>query len=1182
MICAEIATALVTGDQGRGSTKVLLDNQCSKSIFRNKRLLHNIRTAPSPLNFFGINSDKDGLTVNQCGEVLGFGTVYYSPHALANVLSWSQHKDDCDLEFDSSNDRFLATTASGTTYAFICEDGLYQCDFAKTRPPYRVPSAAASFPTVAENMNQFTVRQQKDAAKARELSHRLGQMPASTLSTLLPTVLNLPVTLHDVSRAEQIYGPNEAHIKGRTVRRKTPTVNTERLPRSSPTEQVLFTDIMYVEGHAFLVSVVSPLELTLVDYLGHRFKKGTRAVESLRQPLKNQISTIEKQGFVVTMMLSDGEGAISALQSESTVPLNPAGAGSHVPKIERKIREIKEYCRAILHSLPYDLPGALIQYLVYFAVSRINLVPHVNGPSSVPPREAFLGIKTDFNKDIRFGFGDYVQATDMYSNNTMEERTTSAIALCPVGNREGTGKFYKLSSGKTISANNFTILPTPDLVIAQLNALARATRSDPTKPLEFFFGDNLIEGPDSHLGVENTDLNDRILSHQDDTVIRADELDEDPDIIHEETLADLQDLNLVFDPERFTSESASEPDTQAANIDDQVDSHQSTEEQEAAAAPDINPNPTSSIPDRRSNRQRYNTHQLSNIPSNRKVHFDHRYSARAQLPDHKIFSYNIVHCFNISVKQALDKDPDKALSAIFKELSQLVAKKVWLPASEELKKRKKAIRSFMFLKDKFRADGSFDKLKARLVAGGNMQDRTALLYEVISSPTASVPALFLVAAIAAQERRHVVTADITGAFLNADISHQEILMELDPIMSAILLKIDPSYNSHLGPNGCIKVVLKKALYGCIESSKLWFDLLSATLMQAGFVRNAVEECVFNKTTSTGEQITVVIYVDDLFITCKNKDAIDDLIALLESKFESVTSNHGTKHSYLGMVWDFDTDGQVKVSMEGYVEDLLKLAGTTSSVSTPAADELFKVRDAPKLDKKTSESFHTLTAKLLYLAKRTRPDILLAVSFLTTRVSSPDTDDWSKLQRCLKYLHGTRHIGIIFRAASGILSIEAFIDAAYGVHSDGKSHSGMVIMLSFGPFLAKSTKQRLVTRSSTEAEIVAFSDNCSPVIWSRDFLIAQGYDMPPAKVYQDNMSSMALELRGASKSDKTRHVNIRYFWVKDRIDNNEISVEYKPTDEMIADVLTKPLQGKKFTDLRDKLLNYSFLVQSVPQ
>ena len=138
------------------------------------------------------------------------------------------------------------------------------------------------------------------------------------------------------------------------------------------------------------------------------------------------------------------------------------------------------------------------------------------------------------------------------------------------------------------------------------------------------------------------------------------------------------------------------------------------------------------------------------------------------------------------------------------------------------------------------------------------------------------------------------------------------------------------------------------------------------------------------------------------------------------------------------------------------------------------------------------------------------------------------------------------------------------------------------MLSFGPFLAKSTKQRLVTRSSTEAEIVAFSDNCSPVIRSRDFLIAQSYDMPPAKVYQDNMSSMALELRGASKSDKTRHVNIRYFWVKDRIDNNEISVEYKPTDEMIADVLTKPLQGKKFTDLRDKLLNYSFLVQSVPQ
>jgi len=146
-------------------------------------------------------------------------------------------------------------------------------------------------------------------------------------------------------------------------------------------------------------------------------------------------------------------------------------------------------------------------------------------------------------------------------------------------------------------------------------------------------------------------------------------------------------------------------------------------------------------------------------------------------------------------------------------------------------------------------------------------------------------------------------------------------------------------------------------------------------------------------------------------------------------------------------------------------------------------------------------------------------------------------------------------------------------ASYGAHLDGKSHSGMIIALSAGPLFVKSSKQRIVTKSSTEAELIAFSDMCSNVIWSRDFLLAQGYDVPPARVYQDNKSAIALEEKGASSSERTRHVHIRYYWVKDRIDAKEIEVIFMPTDDMIADVLTKPLQGDKFFALRKKLLNW---------
>jgi hypothetical protein len=91
--------------------------------------------------------------------------------------------------------------------------------------------------------------------------------------------------------------------------------------------------------------------------------------------------------------------------------------------------------------------------------------------------------------------------------------------------------------------------------------------------------------------------------------------------------------------------------------------------------------------------------------------------------------------------------------------------------------------------------------------------------------------------------------------------------------------------------------------------------------------------------------------------------------------------------------------------------------------------------------------------------------------------------------------------------------------------------------------------------------------------SREFLIAQGYDVGPAVVFQDNQSTMAMISNGASKSDRTRHISIRHFWTKERVDNGELKFNYVATDEMTADVLTKPLQGEKFLKLRAKLLNW---------
>ena len=180
---------------------------------------------------------------------------------------------------------------------------------------------------------------------------------------------------------------------------------------------------------------------------------------------------------------------------------------------------------------------------------------------------------------------------------------------------------------------------------------------------------------------------------------------------------------------------------------------------------------------------------------------------------------------------------------------------------------------------------------------------------------------------------------------------------------------------------------------------------------------------------------------------------------------------------------------------------------------------------------------------------------------------------TKLDRIFKYLNGEPDLGLTLTAGQA-LNIFAYVDASYGVHADGKSHSGAVISLAGGPVFTKSSKQKLNSKSSTEAELIALSDSSSQVIWTRDFLIAQGYSIAAATIYQDNQSTIALIAKGRSTSEKSRHINIRFFFVKDRVDAGEVKVEYLPTGAMIADVLTKPLQGALFKELRDKLLNCS--------
>jgi hypothetical protein len=177
---------------------------------------------------------------------------------------------------------------------------------------------------------------------------------------------------------------------------------------------------------------------------------------------------------------------------------------------------------------------------------------------------------------------------------------------------------------------------------------------------------------------------------------------------------------------------------------------------------------------------------------------------------------------------------------------------------------------------------------------------------------------------------------------------------------------------------------------------------------------------------------------------------------------------------------------------------------------------------------------------------------------------------SKLIRICKYLNGTRDLYLRLSAEDMVVS--AYIDASFAVHQDMKSHTGAVITLGKGAVRARSSKQRLVSKSSTESELIGLSDELSQVIWTRNFLMEQGYTQAPAEIHQDNKSTMIIAAKGKSNSPRCRHINIRYYFVKDKIATGEVKLTHTRTNDLIADFFTKPLQGELFRSHRDKIMN----------
>ena len=372
------------------------------------------------------------------------------------------------------------------------------------------------------------------------------------------------------------------------------------------------------------------------------------------------------------------------------------------------------------------------------------------------------------------------------------------------------------------------------------------------------------------------------------------------------------------------------------------------------------------------------------------------------------------------------------------------------------------------------------------------------------------------------------------------------------------------------------VKLKKALYGLVKSALLFYRKLWGDLASQGFEVNAYDPCVCNKMVN-GKQMTICWYVDDLYMSHMEEGVIRKFVRWLEGTYGKLQVKIGNELEYLGMDFKFG-GGKVELSMPKYtretIDEFPEPVDTTAE--DPAGPHLFETRDPgeenPLLPDEQAQIFHRIVAKLLFLCARPRRDIRTAIAYLTTRVRAPTQDDWAKLRRVLRYLNRNPDLPLTLEATN-LEIITWHVDASFAVHNgDMKGHTGGTMSLGQGSVIDLSRKQRTNTRSSTEAELVGVDDCIGRMEWVSNFLGAQGYSTSTI-LNQDNMSTQKLIVNGKrSSTQRTRHLNIKFFYVTDQVKKGWLKIQHCPTKEMVADIFTKPLSGQLFRELRARVMN----------
>ena len=389
------------------------------------------------------------------------------------------------------------------------------------------------------------------------------------------------------------------------------------------------------------------------------------------------------------------------------------------------------------------------------------------------------------------------------------------------------------------------------------------------------------------------------------------------------------------------------------------------------------------------------------------------------------------------------------------------------------------------------------------------------------------------------------------------------------------LKIDQMEQPEGFNNGSDDVCkLKKTIYGLKQSGREWNKKLESTLKSFGLRKSRVDPCVF---FTDDIELILAIYVDDILIFWKNATKRDEIKQSLSSTFKM--KDMGTACNCVGLHITYDqNNGDIALDQSTYINEILCRFGMNDCkpVSTPSDTNQKLSADMcdsneMKHESLTNVPYQEAVGSLLYLAQGTRPDIAFAVNDVSRFNNKFGVAHWTAVKRIFRYLRGTVDLKLVY-SKTGNQMLNGFTDADWASDVDKRrSCTGYVFKMCNGAISWNSKRQPTVALSSTEAEYMALSSALQEAMWLKQF--GQDFDVEikqlPVEIGCDNQSAIKLAESDGYRA-RSKHIDVRHHYIREKVNDSTIRINHVPTDQMVADNLTKAVP----------LIKHSFCTQGM--